>query len=79
MATTEAEPMTNGTATPPAPVEDSTYSSASSGTKRKREDSEVAPQVTGSSDDVSATAADTFEASEQLKEVLKDILAVLRR
>jgi hypothetical protein len=75
MATATAEPVTNGTATPPIP-DDSV--SASSGTKRKRADSENASQTDGAVDgDVQRSTPD--EKSPQLEESLRDILKVLRK
>jgi hypothetical protein len=70
MATATAEPITNGTATPPI---DDDGALGSSGTKRKRADSENIPQK----DDFEQDAP--VESSPQLQESLKDILKVLRK
>ncbi len=70
MATATAEPITNGTATPPIDDDDA---SGSSSTKRKRADSENVPQR----DDLEQGAP--VESTPQLQESLKDILKVLRK
>ncbi|KIW02782.1 uncharacterized protein PV09_05844 [Verruconis gallopava] len=74
MATATAEPATNGAVTPP--VGDDT-STANSGTKRKREDSEPAPLTVGAVPDV-ARESKPEESSPELRESLKDMLKVLR-
>jgi hypothetical protein len=75
MATATTEPITNGTATPPI-ADDST--TASSGTKRKRADSENVPQIDGVIDGV-VTNSVLGQSNPQLQDSLKDILKVLRQ
>lgn len=72
-ATAEPAPVMNGAATSPIPDDTTT---ASSGTKRKREDS--APQADGAIKDDVPTAT-REELSPQLQESLKDILKLLRK